>query len=202
MLRIGLTGAIASGKSQAGRFLDELGAHVIDADRVAHEAYAPGTDGFEALVAAFGREIVGPDGAIDRARLGARVFGKPDELARLTAIVWPLTRQLVERRARDQERQRTRVLVVEAALLFEAAWQDMFDEVWLVETPREIALQRLHERGLADAEAERRLASATDASKARALATRVIVNDGSLDDLRRKVADALDAAVAAAGAEP
>ena len=194
MITIGLTGGIASGKSQTGRYLAELGAHVIDADRVAHEAYAPGTDGFEALVAAFGREIVGPEGAIDRARLGARVFGDPSELARLTAIVWPLTRRLVETRAREQASQGTRVLVVEAALLFEAEWQDMFDEIWLVEAPRQAVVQRLRERGIDGAEAERRLASATDPDKARHQATRVIVNDSDLETLRRKVAQAYLAA--------
>ena len=194
MIKIGLTGGIAGGKSQTGRFLADLGAHVIDADRVAHEAYAPGTDGFEKLVATFGREIVGPDGVIDRARLGARVFGDPEQLTRLTAIVWPLARRLVETRAREQEAAGTHVLVVEAALLFEAEWQALFDEVWLVESPRDAVLQRLRDRGIDGAEAERRLAAVTDASKARAQATRIIENDGSLADLRRKVAEALAAA--------
>jgi dephospho-CoA kinase len=194
VIKIGLTGGIASGKSQTGRFLADLGAHVIDADRVAHEAYAPGTDGFDALVAAFGPEIVGADGVIDRAKLGARVFGHPAELARLTAIVWPLTRRLVETQAKEQAALGTKVIVVEAALLFEAEWQDMFDEVWLVEAPREAVLQRLRDRGVDNTEAERRLASATDPARARKQATRVLDNDGDLDDLRRKVTEALQAA--------
>ena len=193
MIKIGLTGGIASGKSRAGQYLAELGAHVIDADRVAHEAYAPGTEGFDALVAAFGRDIVGPDGAIDRARLGAHVFGEPAELARLTAIVWPLARRLVAARAAEQAAAGTAVLVVEAALLFEAEWQDMFDEVWLVEAPRDAVLDRLRERGVVGAEAERRLAAGTDATKARALATRVIANDGDLEALRGRVAEAWSA---------
>jgi dephospho-CoA kinase len=197
VIKIGLTGGIAGGKSQTGRYLAELGAHVIDADRVAHEAYAPGTDGFEALTAAFGHDIVGTDGVIDRAKLGARVFGDPSELARLTAIVWPLTRRLVEKRAREQAAMGTSVLVIEAALLFEAEWQDMFDEVWLVEAPRAAVLARLRDRGIDAPEAERRLASATDPAQARRLATRVLENDGSLEDLRRKVAEAWKAATAA-----
>jgi dephospho-CoA kinase len=194
MIKIGLTGGIAGGKSQTGRYLAELGAHVIDADRVAHEAYAPGTDGFQALTAAFGHDIVGLDGVIDRAKLGARVFGDPAELARLTAIVWPLTRRVVENRAHEQASIGTNVLVVEAALLFEAEWQDMFDEVWLVEAPREAVLARLRDRGVDAAEAERRLASATDAAQARRLATRVIENNGDLEALRAKVTEALMAA--------
>jgi dephospho-CoA kinase len=197
VIRIGLTGGIAGGKSQTGRYLADLGAYVIDADRVAHEAYAPGTSGFDALVAAFGQGIVGPDGAVDRAKLGARVFGDPTELARLTAIVWPLTRRLVEARASEQASQGAQVLVVEAALLFEAGWQDMFDEVWLVEAPREAVLQRLRDRGVDGAEAERRVASATDAARARRRATRVIENDGDLDALRRKVGEAWKTATAA-----
>ena len=194
MIKIGLTGGIASGKTQAGRYLADLGAHVIDADRVAHETYAPGTDGFQALVNAFGPGIVGEDGAIDRARLGARVFDDPSQLARLTAIVWPLTRRLVEARARQQAALGTPVLVVEAALLYEAGWQEMFDEVWLIDTPREAALQRLLDRGLDPTEARRRLAAATDASKARARATRIIENTADLEHLRHKLTEALTAA--------
>jgi len=194
VIKIGLTGGIAGGKSQTGRFLADLGAHVIDADRVAHEAYAPGTSGFDALVAAFGREIVGAGGVIDRAKLGARVFGHPGELARLTAIVWPLTRRLVETRATEQAARDTNVLVVEAALLFEAEWQDMFDEVWLVQAPREAVLQRLRDRGVEASEAERRLASATDPKRAQRLATRVIDNDSDLTALQRKVHQAWQAA--------
>ena len=194
MLKIGLTGGIASGKSQTGRFLAERGARVIDADLVAHEAYAADTEGFHALAAAFGPEIIGSDGAIDRAKLGARVFGNPADLAQLTAIVWPLTRRLVEARAAEEAAAGAQVLVVEAALLFEAEWQDMFDEVWLVEAPRDAVLQRLRDRGVEGAEAERRLASVTDAASARRLATRVIENDGDLEALRAKVEAALAAA--------
>ncbi len=194
MIKIGLTGGIASGKSQVGRYLAELGATVIDADRVAHEAYAPGTDGFDALVGAFGPEIVGEDGAIDRARLGARVFGDPELLARLTAIVWPLTRRLVEYRASQAEQEGAAAVVVEAALLFEAGWKDAFDEVWFVVSPFDAVLDRLRERGLDEAAAAQRLAAATDPERARALATRVIENDGDLDALRRKVAEAYQAA--------
>jgi dephospho-CoA kinase len=198
VIKIGLTGGIASGKSQAGRYLAELGATVIDADRVAHEAYAPGTDGFDALVAAFGPEIVGDNGAIDRARLGGRVFGQPELLARLTAIVWPLTRRLVEMRASQAEEAGAEVVVVEAALLIEAGWKDAFDEVWLVVSPYDAVLDRLRERGLDEAAAAQRLAAATDPDRAKALATRVIENDGDLEALRRKITEAYKAATTGA----
>jgi dephospho-CoA kinase len=194
VIKIGLTGGIASGKTQAGRFLSGLGAHVIDADRVAHEAYAPDTEGFDALVGAFGPAIVGPDGVIDRARLGARVFADPAELARLTAIVWPLTRLLLEARVAEQASTGTSVVVVEAAVMFDAGWQDLVDEVWLIEAPRDAVLDRLRERGIEGAEAERRLAAATHPANARRLATRIIQNDGDLETLRHRVAEALAAA--------
>jgi dephospho-CoA kinase len=194
MIKIGLTGGIASGKSQVGLYLGELGAHVINADLVAHEAYAPGTEGFHALIEAFGPKIVSPDGIIDRATLGARVFGNRAELARLTAIVWPLARSLVERRMAEQADAGTRVVVVEAALLFEAEWQGMFDEIWLVEAPREALLERLRGRGIAGPDAERRLGAVTDAANARALSTRIIQNDADLDTLRRRVEEAWRAA--------
>jgi dephospho-CoA kinase len=99
----------------------------------------------------------------------------------------------VETRSDEQATLGTKVIVVEAALLFEAEWQDMFDEVWLVEAPREAVLQRLRDRGVDNTEAERRLASATDPARAREQATRVLDNDGNLDDLRHKVTEALQA---------
>lgn len=187
MISIGLTGGIASGKSQAGRYLAELGAHVLDADRTAHEAYAPGTPGFGALVTAFGREIVGADGVIDRAALGRVVFDNPVELARLTAIVWPLAREQVKTEMERQRAAGTAVFVVEAALLFDAEWQDLFDEVWLVRAPREAVLTRLQTRGLSQEEAERRLAAATNIEAAAARADRIIENAGSLEELREAI---------------
>lgn len=196
MLRIGLTGGIASGKSQVGRYLSELGATVIDADRVAHETYAPGTPGIQQLTDAFGRDIIGPDGAVDRAKLGARIFGDAAARDRLTAIVWPLTRDLVDTRTREAEAAGAPAAVVEAALLFEAGWKDAFDEVWFVSSPLEAVLERLQERGLDEAAAAQRLGAATDESRGRTLATRIIENDGDLETLRAKVVEAWTAATA------
>jgi dephospho-CoA kinase len=187
MISIGLTGSIAGGKSQVGRILAGLGAHVVDADRIAHEAYAPGSEGFEALVEAFGRRIIGSDGAVDRRRLGELVFGDPEQLARLTAIVWPLTRRLVEAMQGSEAEQGTRVFVVETPLLYDAGWEDLFDEVWLVRSKPETALQRLQGRGLSRSEAEARLAAATSIEVAAARAHVVIDNDGSLEELEGRV---------------
>lgn len=187
MLSIGLIGGIASGKSLVGRLLAQRGACVVDADRLAHEAYRPGSEGFKALVAAFGEGIVAPDGSIDRAALGRLVFGDAQRLAQLSAIVWPLTRSLVEQEQRKQAAAGTRVFVVEAPLLIEAGWQDLVDQVWLVRSPLDVVRRRLRERGLSDAEADRRLAATTDAAAAAAQAHVIIENDGDLADLERKV---------------
>lgn len=144
MVTIGLTGGIASGKSTAARALGELGAAVIDADRLGHRVYEPGTPGFERVVDAFGPEVVAADGTIDRRALGGQVFGKPEMLKRLTDIVWPLIRELAQREidallAEDPER----VVVLEAAVLLEADWDDLVDEVWVVVAEPEVAIERL-----------------------------------------------------------
>jgi dephospho-CoA kinase len=160
---------------------------MVDADRVAHEAYAPGTEGFQLLVRAFGREIVGEVGAIDRRRLGAIVFGSPQRLAQLTSIVWPLARQRVETLKAQQQASGTQIFVVEAPLLYDAGWQDLFDEVWLVRSSRPAVFARLQARGLSAADAEARLAAATDNEEAARRADVVIENDGTLADLENRV---------------
>src|SRR5713226_530202 len=117
-ITIGLTGGIGSGKSTAAKILAEFGAPIIDADKVAHTTYAPGGAAYDAVIAAFGAEIVAADRTIDRKRLGAIVFGNPDLLNKLTTIVWPATfksirAQLDELRARGEQTP----VVVEAAIL-------------------------------------------------------------------------------------
>jgi len=195
VLVIGLIGGIASGKSEVARMLSECGAVVIDADRVAHEAYTADSAGYDAVVAAFGADVVGDDGAIDRRKLGGIVFGDAAALKKLTDIVWPITRGLLEARKQEQAALGTRVLVIEAAILIEAGWRDIVDEVWFVRTSQETALERLMQRrGLSLADAEARLA-ARDLEPALAAATLVIDNDGDISDLERRVGDAWDQVV-------
>ncbi len=144
MLKIGLTGGIGSGKSEASRILSELGALVIDADIVGHETYRSGEPAFRGVVEAFGDGIVGSDGEIDRRQLGSIVFANPDNLARLTGIVWPKIREhlekIIERAGAQRE---THAIVVEAAVLFEAGWENLFDEVWVITAPEDEVLKRL-----------------------------------------------------------
>ena len=188
MIIIGLTGGIASGKSAVAGFLAARGARVVDVDRLAHETYAPGTPGFAAVAGAFGPGIVAPDGSIDRRALGAIVFNDATQLKKLTDIVWPLTRQrLIEIRAKEQAAG-TAVLVFEAAVLLEAGWRDLVDEVWLVRTPRDIARARLMTRNnLTAAEAETRLA-AQPPDEERARQSDVIIdNDADLQRLEGRV---------------
>jgi len=189
MITIGLTGAIASGKSEVARRLEARGAFRVDADRVAQETYAAGGPAYDAVVQAFGREIVGPDGAVDRRRLGALVFADPARLRQLTDIVWPPTAESLAAIVQKQAAAGTGVLVLEAAVLLQAGWDRLVDEVWLVRAPLAVARERLQRgRGLTPEEVEARLAARVEPDVARA--DIVIDNDGDLAALERKVEDA------------
>jgi dephospho-CoA kinase len=186
---IGLTGGIGSGKSGASAFLAERGATVIDADRVGHEAYAPGTPGWEQVVAEFGREVVAADGTIDRKRLGAMVFANPAKLARLNAIVHPLIRAAIARRvAAERSAARAPAIVIEAALLVEAKWDALVDEVWVVTARPAVIEERLvSQRGLDRAAIAARMAAQLDEASRAARADVVIDNSGSREALRAEL---------------
>jgi dephospho-CoA kinase len=187
LITIGLTGGIASGKSVVSQMLAKLGAQVVDVDRVAHETYRAGSPGHAQLRAAFGDQVVGPDGEIDRRVLGGLVFGKPDEMKRLTDIVWPLTRARIEEMKRDQSGTRG-VLVFEAAVLIEAGWVPLMDEVWVVTVPVDIARQRLMARnGITEEQANARIESQLTNAEREAGATVVIDNSQDLAQLERNV---------------
>ena len=191
---IGLTGNIATGKSTVAALLAELGAHVIDADRVAHRAMAPGGPAYQAVLDAFGTDLVRPDGSIDRRRLGQIVFGDPAALARLEAIVHPavfdLVRAEIERIAANwQGDEPEPVVVIEAIKLLEAGMSvTLCDQVWVVTAPPAQQLRRLvKQRGLSEAEARQRMAvQGAQEEKARR-ADVVIDNGGSLDEVRAQV---------------
>jgi dephospho-CoA kinase len=186
MLTIGLTGGIGSGKSTVTQVLGELGAPILDADKVAHTTYAPGGPAYDAVISAFGAEIVGADRTIDRKKLGAVVFGNPERLSKLTSIVWPATREAIRRSVAGLRASgATLPIVVEAAILIEANWQSLFDEIWLVRAPREQVLARVEsQRGLKPAETEARIrAQLSDEERAKH-ATLVIENNGSIEELR------------------
>ncbi len=182
---IGLTGNIGTGKSTVGRMLAELGARVIDADQVAHEAMRPGGPAFQAVLDAFGPGILGADGSIDRVRLGGIVFRDAAALKRLEALVHPAVIAEVEARiARAEEP----VVVVEAIKLIEAGMHRRYDALWVITAPRELQIARLmRERGLTEEEAALRVDAQPPQEEKAARADVVIVNDGGLDELWQRV---------------
>lgn len=189
MLTIGLTGGIGSGKSAVAKILAELGAPSLDADQVGHSIYAPGGPAYEDVVAAFGEQILAADGTVDRKKLGPIVFGDPAELKKLNSIVHP--KMLAEMRAMVaamRARGETRPIVVEAAILIEANWIPMCDEIWVVTAARERVIERVErDRGMAREQTEARIrAQLSDADRLRH-ASLVIKNDGTIDELRTEV---------------
>lgn len=187
-IRIGLVGGIASGKSTAAAMLVAKGWAVVDADTVAHEVYAPGTDTVDRIRQEFGGGVVLPDGSVDRKALGAIVFADPAALKRLETLVHPATRERIARRM-DEEAARTGRAVLEMTLLHR--WPEMaarLDAVLGVRCPDGIRLERLMARnGLSREEALKRMASQAPQEEILAPATRIVDNDGTLDDLMRKV---------------
>lgn len=179
---IGLTGGIASGKSTAAKYLGEKGASIIDADKLGHRAYEPDTDAFDKVVSSFGQEVVGADGQIDRKVLGSKVFGNPEALDRLTGIIWPEIGRLVLTQfevARGE--QPDAPIVLEAAVMLEAGWEPMVDEVWVVIVDPNTAVERAISRDGVEEEAIRkRIASQLTNEERRAKAD--IVIDNSSDE--------------------
>jgi dephospho-CoA kinase len=183
---VGLTGGIGAGKSVVAARLAELGAVVIDSDRLAREVVAPGTDGLAEVVAAFGPEIVGPDGALDRPALGRLVFGDPAARERLEKIIHPRIRARTAQLAAAAPA--GTVLVNDVPLLVEAGLADTFDLVIVVLASEPARIHRLTQgRGMTEAEAWSRIAAQATDEQRRAVADVVLVNDGTLDELRAAV---------------
>lgn len=182
---VGLTGNIATGKTEVARVLDELGAYVIDADKVAHEVMRLGGPAYYAVIASFGPEILAADGTIDRGKLGAIVFADPAALGRLETAVHPATIAEVDRRIAAAA---APVVVVEAIKLIEAGMHRGYDVLWVVTAPRSLQLARLvNQRGQTEEQAVLRIDAQPPQEDKAALADVVIVNDGDLADLRKKV---------------
>jgi len=189
MTIIGLTGGIAAGKSTAADMLREFGATVIDADRLGHRSYEPGTPGFQKVVNAFGHDIVAKDGTVDRRVLGGKVFGAPGQLERLNAIVWPEIRALIKDEVKQiRSQDPDAVIVLEAAVLLEAKWEDLCDEVWVVLTPVKSAVERLKERNNLAEDAAMARINAQMSNKERAAVADVKIENASTEaELRARV---------------
>jgi dephospho-CoA kinase len=186
---IGLTGNIATGKSLVGRILSRLGAEHIDADLVAHQVMAPGGPAWDKVVAAFGRQIIRPDGEIDRKKLGTIVFADPAALARLEAIVHP---EVIAHTRRRITSSTAAAVVVEAIKLIESGMvHQLVDTLWVVTAPREVQLARLMAyRGLSRAEANLRIDAQPPQAAKVAQADVVIDNGGSVEATVRQVEQA------------
>jgi dephospho-CoA kinase len=184
--RVGLTGGVASGKSTVSAILSELGAVVIDADLLAREVVAPGTEGLAAVVEAFGPDVLGPDGGLDRPRLGALVFADPERRRALEAIIHPRVRaRAAEIEAAAPE---GAVVVHDIPLLAETGQAASFDAVVVVDVPVDVQVDRMVRiRGMSEADARARIAAQADRDARLAVATYVVENTGSLEDLRARV---------------
>ncbi len=185
---IGLTGGIGSGKSTVSRFLAELGAVILDTDKIGHEAFKPDTEIWRKVVAAFGRQILTPDGNIDRRKLGETVFGNPESLSQLNQTMHPRMYNMVKAQLEEYRQQGTRVAVLEAPLLLEAGWTSLVDEIWVTTAPEATVLKRLEERsGMSQAESLTRIRSQLPSAERVRRADVVINTDCDLDELKSKV---------------
>ena len=187
-MRVGLTGGVASGKSTVAAILAELGAVVIDADLLAREVVAPGTEGLRRVVEEFGLDVLGPDGALDRPALGAIVFADETARRRLEAIIHPLVRA----RAAEVEARVPPggVVVHDIPLLVESGQAGSFEAVIVVDAPVETQVGRMvADRGWTREEAEARVATQATRAQRAAAATYLVDNTGTLEDLRRRVTE-------------
>jgi dephospho-CoA kinase len=184
---IGLTGGIGSGKSTAARFLSELGARVLDADKLGHDIYKPSTDGWREVVAIFGRQILNENGEIDRKKLGKAVFSDAEALSKLNRVIHPRITEMINARLEEYRQQKVKVAVIEAALLIEAGWAQMVDEVWVVTASEAPVLERLQRKGISREQALARIYSQLSPKERLKHACVTISNDDSLEDLKNKM---------------
>lgn len=201
MLTVGLTGGIGSGKSEVSRRLADLGAVVVDADRVAREVVEPGTPGLRRIIDAFGPQVLHADGTLDREALGRIVFTDPEKLATLNGIVHPLVGERITARMTQVQRDHPDAVVVyDVPLLVENGLADRYDVVVVIAAPPQTQLRRLVEqRGMTVEDAQSRIAAQAPLADKLAVADLVIDNDGSLDALEKQVRTVWADLVARAG---
>ncbi len=185
---IGLTGGIGSGKSTVSRFLAELGAVIIDADKIGHEVYRPDTDTWRKLVKTFGRGILAADNTIDGKKLGAIVFSNEEELKRLNAIVHPQITEIIKKQIDDYRRKDAKVIVLDAPVLLEAHAKNLTDEVWVVVADDDNVIKRAVARtGLREEQIRDRIRAQMSKTERIKNAQVIIYNDGTPEDLRGKI---------------
>jgi len=188
MMVIGLTGGICSGKSTVSQFLTELGAVVLNADKLGHEILGPHTEVWKEVVSFFGEGILGIGGEVDRQKLGEIVFDNPEALAMLNRITHPGMYRMAEKRIDELKQKGNRVIVLEAPLLIEAGWLSLVDNVWVTVANEETIVRRLRKRsGLSEAQALARIRSQLTAEEKMKYADAVINTDCILGEVETKV---------------
>ena len=190
MITIAVTGGIGAGKSETVEILKQLGAKTVNADLLGHAAYAVGTSGYHELVSAFGDEIVGDDGEINRKIVGDIVFRDQAKLKTLQSIVWHRIRAMLKDELKRNQTDQVETTALEAAVLYEAGWQDLADCVWTVEASYHLRLARIVEKtGMSEGAARSRI----DAQPAPEIriekADEVICNNGDLVALKQRVTE-------------
>ncbi|WP_414040359.1 dephospho-CoA kinase [Acidithiobacillus sp. M4-SHS-6] len=190
-MRIGLTGGVASGKSTVAEMLEDLGAHILDADRLARELVEPGQPALEAIVQHWGSECLQADGCLDRARLRARVFGDPAARKWLEALLHPQIRQLFLERSQQLQNSRPEAIIVWVVpLLVENHYQPLLDQILVVDCPRPLQIARLRKRpGWSAEQIEAVLAAQLPRAQRNAAADYIIHNEKDLSSLRKAVLD-------------
>ena len=188
MIVIGLTGGIATGKTTVSRMLAELGAVVLDADEVGHEALKPHTEVWRNVVARFGNGILLSSGEVDRRRLGEVVFSDDEVRENLNQIMHPPMYRMVEERLGNLRKQDVGVVVLEAAVLLEAEWTSLVDKVWVTTAPEDTVVQRLKdEKGLSEAQALARIGTQLSPEERVKRADAVIDTNCDLTEVRARV---------------
>jgi dephospho-CoA kinase len=187
MLRIGLTGGIGAGKTEAANLFSDLGVPVIDADRIARELVKPGTPAYEEVVATFGKDIVSADGSLDRKQLRDLVFHDSKQRKRLEAILHPQVRQAI---VREVQALSSSYCVIVVPLLIESGMQDLVDRVLVVSAPRDTRARRVMRRDAIGADQAQSImdAQADDALRL-GEANDVLNNTGNLEELRQSILD-------------
>jgi dephospho-CoA kinase len=185
---IGLTGGIGSGKSTVSQFLAELGAEIVDADKIGHMSYLPGTDSWRELVKTFGKGILTEDNTIDRKKLAAIVFNQPEKLKLFNSIVHPRMYRIAEQQIEELRRKGVKEIILDAPILFEANWTPLADEVWVVVADEGHVIKRASSRsGLSEAQIKARIRAQMSDEERIKRANAVIYNNGTAEDLREKV---------------
>jgi dephospho-CoA kinase len=186
---LGITGGIGSGKSTASQILGELGAFVIDADIVGHKVYQPDTPAWREIVETFGEEVVAPNRTIDRTKLGPIVFSAPEKLQALNRIMHGKIYSYIQGQIdylRDNDPER--IIAVEAAILLEAGWRSLIEELWVVVASEDVVINRLHTyKNMSEDQARARLNAQMTNDERIAQADQVIWNNEGLPELRQAV---------------